>query len=82
MKSTQELHDVRETLCYGLDGESNIQFVGMYRDLFQLLINLGHFYLNANKHRKDNLIGLGNGWDLSKLLLVGIGHPLEWMIKL
>ena len=76
---TEELHDVRETLCYGLDEESKVD--KKCRDLFQLLINLAHFTSMSTSIGKINLTGLGNGWDLLKLLLVEMVHPLERMIK-
>ena len=67
------LHNVRETLCIGLDGK--------YNDLQELLILMAKFYLTVNKQRKDKLIGLGNRRDPSKLQLVGMWHPLERMIR-
>lgn len=76
---TEELHDVRETLCYGLDEESKVD--KKCRDLFQLSINLANFTSMSTSIGKINLTGLGNGWDLLKLLLVEMVHPLERMIK-
>lgn len=41
------LYDVKETLCGGLDEESKVY--GKYRDLPELLILMGKFYLTVNK---------------------------------
>lgn len=70
---TEELHDVRETLCYGLDEESKVD--KKCRDLFQLLINLGHFYLNVNKHRKDKLDWFGKWMGSFKVAFGRDGAP-------
>ena len=84
--STSELYDVRETLCNGLDEESKVD--GKYRDLFQLLINMAHFYLNADKQRKDKLNWFGEQEGSFKVAIGGDGAPfgkddqaLAWLVS-
>ena len=84
--NTSELYDVRETLCNGLDEESKVD--GKYRDLFQLLINMAHFYLNADKQRKDKLNWFGEQEGSFKVAIGGDGAPfgkddqaLAWLVS-
>ena len=84
--NTGELYDVRETLCNGLDEECKVD--GKYRDLLQLLIKMAHFYLNANKNRKDKLSWFGNQEGSFKVAIGGDGAPfgkddqaLAWLVS-
>ena len=51
------LHDVRETLCDGLDDSGKVD--GKYRNLTELFLRLAQFYLEVNKHRDDKVNWFG-----------------------
>ena len=67
------LHDVRETLCIGLDEERKVN--GKYRDLQELLILMVKFYLTVNKQRKDKLDWFGEREGTFKVAIGGDGAP-------
>ena len=80
------LHDVRETLCDGLDNADKVD--GKYRNLTELLLRLAQFYLEANKHRADKLNWFGNEVGSFKVAIGGDGAPfgkddtaLSWLVS-
>ena len=81
-----ELNDVRETFCYEMEEENNVN--GKYRDLLQLLLKMAHFYLSANKHRNDTLNWFGKQEGSFKVTVGGDGAPfgkddqaLSWLVS-
>lgn len=73
------LHDVRETLCDGLDDSDKVD--GKYRNLTELLLRLAQFYLEANKHRVDKLNWSGKEVGSFKVAMGGTGPPLAKMTQ-
>lgn len=81
------LHDVRETLCVGLDDVDKVD--GKYRNLAELLLRLGQFYLEVNKHRVDKLNWFGNEVGSFKVAIGGDRAPfgkddtaISWLVSL
>ena len=80
------LHDVKETLCIGLDEERKVN--GKYRDLQELLTLMAKFYLTVNKQRKDELDWFGEREGTFKVAIGGDGAPfgkddqaLAWLVS-
>ena len=71
------LHDVRETLCDGLDDSDKVD--GKYSNLTELLLRLAQFYLEVHKHRVDKLNWFGKGVGSFKVAMGGGGGPLAKM---
>lgn len=73
------LHDVRETLCDGLDDSDKVD--GKYRNLTELLLRLAQFYLEVNKHHVDKCNWFGKGVGSFKVAIGGMGPPLAKMTQ-
>ena len=80
------LHDVRETLCDGLDDSDKVD--GKYSNLTELLLRLAQFYLEVHKHRVDKLNWFDKGVGSFKVAIGGDGAPfgkddtaLSWLVS-
>ena len=80
------LHDVRETLCNGLDDAGKVD--GKYKNLTELLLRLAQFYLEVDKHRVDKLNWFGKEVGSFKVAVGGNGAPfgkddtaLSWLVS-
>lgn len=70
------LHDVRETLCDGLDDADRV--AGKYRNLTELLSRLAQFYLEVNKHHVDKHSWFSKEVGSFKVAIGGGGRGPLW----